>query len=94
MKKFQKMVENFTCDHCGLWVVGNGFTNHCPACLWSKHVDVNPGDRSSNCGGLMPPVAVLQKNGNFVLVHRCSRCHLQRSNKISEMDNQEILQQL
>ena len=24
----------------------NGYTNHCSQCLWSKHVDINPGDRS------------------------------------------------
>jgi len=24
----------------------NGYTNHCSQCLWSKHVDINLGDRS------------------------------------------------
>ncbi|MBR6751902.1 MAG: RNHCP domain-containing protein, partial [Alphaproteobacteria bacterium] len=47
MKQFVKRVENFTCAHCGAEVFGNGYTNHCPKCLWSRHVDNNPGDRMS-----------------------------------------------
>jgi len=44
-KKFQKRIENFTCEKCGLFVKGTGYTDHCPNCLWSKHMDINPGDR-------------------------------------------------
>ena len=43
---FTRKVEDFTCEHCGREVHGNGYTNHCPHCLHSKHVDVNPGDRA------------------------------------------------
>jgi hypothetical protein len=55
---FKKTKEDFVCEHCGKPVVGNGYTNHCPECLWSKHVDVNPGDRAATCLGLMEPVGV------------------------------------
>lgn len=48
MKHFTKTVEDFICAHCGTHVRGNGYTNHCPECLWSKHVDNNPGDRDQN----------------------------------------------
>jgi len=51
-KKFQKKKEDFKCEKCGREVIGTGYTNHCPDCLWSKHVDVNPGDRQSKCLGL------------------------------------------
>ena len=56
MKQFQRKKENFVCEHCGQEVIGNGYTNHCPSCLHSKHVDINPGDRAETCGGLMEPV--------------------------------------
>ncbi len=69
---------SFDCAHCGAEVrpLSNGSVrNHCPACLWSLHVDVNPGDRASDCRGPMRPVGVEHsgKKG-WVIVHRCERC--------------------
>ncbi|WP_265181671.1 RNHCP domain-containing protein [Geomicrobium sp. JCM 19055] len=32
------------------------YRNHCPSCLYSKHVDVIPGDRASTCHSLMEPI--------------------------------------
>ena len=68
----------FTCAHCGAEVrpLQNGSVrNHCPACLHSRHVDVQPGDRASDCGGVMAPVGIEQsgKKG-WVIVHRCLKC--------------------
>jgi len=40
VRKFSKKVENFTCEACGNKVKGSGYTDHCPNCLYSKHVDV------------------------------------------------------
>ncbi len=87
MKKFQKRVENFICENCGEEVIGNGFTNHCPKCLYSKHIDINPGDRMANCEGLMKPIDLEQKNGSFVIVHKCEKCGFIRKNKVCEGDN-------
>ncbi|MDR2077707.1 MAG: RNHCP domain-containing protein [Rickettsiales bacterium] len=87
MKKFQKTVENFTCENCGKFVEGNGFTNHCPHCLYSKHVDINPGDRSCSCGGLMKPVSLLQRHGNILVLQECIKCHFSRKNKTCDLDN-------
>lgn len=50
-KKFQRQIEDFVCEKCGKEVKGDGYTDHCPRCLRSKHVDVNPGDRRSKCNG-------------------------------------------
>lgn len=86
MKQFCKKVENFTCENCGFEVIGNGYTNHCPDCLFSKHVDINPGDRNSDCGGLMEPADIEIKNGDYVIVHHCLKCGFIRKNKISEND--------
>ena len=36
-RNFQRHVEDFECEHCGAFVEGDGYTNHCPACLWCKH---------------------------------------------------------
>ena len=87
MKKFTKKVENFVCENCGQSVIGNGYTNHCPFCLYSKHVDINPGDRSCNCGGLMKPIEIQQKNGEFVILHKCTKCGFERKNKVQENDD-------
>ncbi len=84
---FIKTVEDFVCDHCGLEVEGSGYTNHCPECLWSKHVDINPGDRAATCGGLMPPVGYEIRDGGISLVHRCELCGHQKVNKIAKNDN-------
>jgi transcription elongation factor Elf1 len=80
-EKFIRKVEDFTCHHCGVFVVGNGYTNHCPACLWSLHVDINPGDRASDCGGDMEPISLIHEHGEFVLTHKCLVCGHQKSNK-------------
>lgn len=77
-KKFQRRIEDFTCGHCGATVQGDGYTNHCPHCLYSCHVDVNPGDRAEECGGLMAPVGMDSKNGDWILVHHCQKCGAQR----------------
>lgn len=87
MKKFTKKVENFICENCGKSVMGNGYTNHCPFCLYSKHVDINPGDRSCTCGGLMKPIEIQQKNGEFVILHKCIKCGFERKNKVQENDD-------
>ena len=74
MKKFTKTVENFVCAHCGASVIGDGYTNHCPKCLWSRHVDNNPGDRQSKCGGMMEPVSVESVGGEYIITHKCQTC--------------------
>lgn len=71
---FKKVIEDFVCENCGQQVVGKGFTNHCPFCLWSKHVDINPGDRAEGCGGLMEPRGIELKRGRYILIHQCLKC--------------------
>lgn len=90
-KKFIKVVEDFVCEKCSFSVVGTGFTNHCPRCLWSKHVDVNPGDRAATCGGLMEPVAVEAESGGYVITHRCMKCGHEKRNKAAPEDDFEVL---
>lgn len=72
--KFQRKIEDFVCANCGEKVVGNGYTDHCPKCLWSKHVDINPGDRKCKCNGLMEPVGIEYKNGKYRINYKCTKC--------------------
>lgn len=79
--------ESFTCRVCGRLVVpegaGSGHRNHCPNCLSSLHVDVEPGDRAADCGGIMEPVAVwVRKQGEWAVIHRCRRCGALSSNRV------------
>ncbi len=84
---FKKKKENFKCDNCGFFVVGDGYTNHCPECLWSKHVDNEPGDRSSLCGGMMKPIDIRYSVSEQWLIHKCIVCGLEKKNKINNNDN-------
>ncbi|MCI2169943.1 RNHCP domain-containing protein [Schleiferilactobacillus perolens] len=84
--------DSFTCKVCGRPVMPNGAgtdqRNHCPNCLSSLHVDIEPGDRQANCGGIMDPVAVwVRKGGEWAIIHRCRQCGELSSNRIAADDN-------
>ena len=67
---------------------GSQHRNHCPNCLSSLHVDVEPGDRASDCGGIMEPIAVwVRKNGEWAVIHRCRRCGALSSTRTAADDN-------
>ena len=54
--------------------------------------DVEPGDRESDCGSLMEPVAVwVRKNGEWAIIHRCRRCGKLDSNRVAADDNPVVL---
>ena len=51
-------------------------------------MDIEPGDRESDCGGIMEPIAVwVRKNGEWAIIHRCRRCGQLSSNRIAADDN-------
>ena len=84
--------EAFTCRVCGRLVTpagsGTDHRNHCPNCLSSVHLDVEPGDRAADCGGVMDPIAVwVRKGGEWAVIHRCRRCGKLDSNRIAADDN-------
>jgi hypothetical protein len=87
MKKFIRKIEDFVCGHCGAKVKGNGYTNHCPKCLWSRHVDNYPGDRANPCGGLMEPVWLELKNGKYHIKHKCTKCNAEARCTASDKDD-------
>ena len=76
-KRFTKKDEAFTCLHCGKEVLpmGKSSRNHCPFCLWSLHVDINPGDRANDCGGILRPIkAEPDPKKGYVIIHKCDKC--------------------
>ena len=91
MKKFTRRSEDFVCENCGTEVKGNGYTNHCPNCLHSKHVDINPGDRQATCLGQMVPIAVAPKGDGYTITQKCQKCGHVRANKSAPNDNFEAL---
>lgn len=92
-KRFIVINEGFKCENCGREVpslkYGGSYRNHCPYCLWSKHVDTDlPGDRLSDCQGMMKPVGVFtRRTGEYVIVHRCKKCGFERFNRIAGDDD-------
>ncbi len=82
----------FRCRHCKAMVEpvpsGGKHRNHCPYCLYSRHVDGRvPGDRASSCGGSMAPIgAFVRRNGEHAVVHRCLSCRFERYNRIAADD--------
>lgn len=90
-KRFKRVVEDFTCFNCGAEVKGGGYTDHCPNCLWSKHVDNNPGDRASKCRGRMKPVGVVYDRNGYVIDYICTKCGAKKRFGASSADNRELL---
>ncbi len=88
---FTRRVEDFTCVKCGAKTRGDGYTNHCPKCLWSLHVDVAPGDRAEDCGGAMRPVGVEDKGGKRSIVHVCDKCGITRRCRTSPGDDADAI---
>ena len=76
-KRFKKNDSGFICANCGKEVLPLGYSsrNHCPFCLWSLHLDENPGDRASECGGKLRPITAMPdpKKG-YIILHKCSKC--------------------
>lgn len=88
---FIRNKEDFVCEQCGTGVTGNGYTNHCPKCLWSRHVDTQPGDRAATCQGMMEPVAVMPAGDRYRITHRCMACGYEKVNDSVADDRFEAL---
>jgi hypothetical protein len=89
--------QSFTCGHCHRFIgplpSGGHHRNHCPFCLYSRHVDDRvSGDRMSACGSQMAPIGAFQRpNGEHVVVHRCLGCGFERFNRIAADDDFDLV---
>ncbi len=86
-KKFTRTIEDFVCEHCGTEIQGDGYTNHCSKCLYSKHVDKNPGDREETCGGLMEPISAEKVGNEYKITQKCLKCGFKRRDHLRDGDN-------
>lgn len=88
--KFTVRNESFACIHCGTEVLplaAGGCRNHCPQCFYSLHLDIHPGDRASDCKGVLEPVAIeSHSKKGYMIVHRCQQCGHVTRNKVTLED--------
>lgn len=94
LSKFTKIDEEFICENCGAKVEKLSYScrNHCPKCLHSKHVDINPGDRAETCHGILEPINIeINSKKGYVVVFKCKKCGQIRKNKIAEDDNMDLI---
>ena len=91
---FTEIDEEFICENCGKKVKKLGYScrNHCNYCLHSKHVDVNPGDRSETCHGTLEPIGIeISNKKGYVIVFKCKKCGAIRKNKAAADDNMNLI---
>ena len=103
--------HEFKCANCGAMVSlnrevsGVNNRNHCPYCLWSRHLDRNKaGDRLSACRSRMEPLGLTvkhtlkrynaQKQGELMIIPRCAACGKFSINRIAGDDNTVLLNEL
>ena len=88
--KFTKNDNGFICANCGCEVKPLGYTSrdHCPKCLVSLHVDINPGDRENTCKGMLIPIGIQQSTKKGIVInYRCNKCGEFHNNKAAIDDD-------
>lgn len=87
---FKKNDEEFICKNCGKKVSKLKYTSrdHCNECLYSIHIDINPGDRANNCLGILKPINIVEtsKKGK-VIEYKCMKCGEKIKNIVALDDN-------
>ena len=93
MKQFTMRDEEFICENCGRKVSTLGYTarDHCPFCLYSKHVDIMPGDRKNTCLGLLQPIGIEKFRDTYKIVYRCLKCGDLHKNIMAKDDDMEVI---
>lgn len=94
-KKFKMIDENFTCAVCGAEVTKLGYTarDHCPKCLCSLHVDINPGDRACDCHGVLRPIGIDKFKDTYKIVYKCDKCsEIKRNIMASDDDFDKVIE--
>ena len=102
--------DGFKCVYCHVFVSaepalsGVQNRNHCPYCLWSRHLDLlRPGDRLAACKEKMKPVGLTFKKtakkygprlGELMLVHLCLECGKVSINRIAADDLADTIYEL
>lgn len=89
MKKFNMIDEEFICEVCNKKVSKLNYTarDHCPYCLYSKHVDINPGDRKNTCQGILKPIDIEKYKNTYKIIYKCLKCNQTHKNIMATDDN-------
>ena len=93
MKRFTMIDENFICENCHMEVGKLNYTarDHCPNCLYSKHLDISPGDRSNTCKGLLEPIKIEKFKDTYKIIYKCQKCNEIHKNIMAIDDNMDII---
>lgn len=96
MKLFVKNDNEFRCENCHKKVGKLNYTtrDHCPFCLYSKHVDINPGDRLNTCQGLLKPIDVEKFKNTYKIIYKCEKCGQIHKNVMAKDDNMDLMIEL
>ena len=93
MKSFNMIDETFICDNCGKKIEKLNYSarDHCNYCLYSKHVDINPGDRLNECQGLMIPIDIEKFKNTYKIIYKCQKCGQTHKNIMANDDNYDAI---
>lgn len=93
MKKFNMVDESFVCENCNSNVEKLNYSarDHCPFCLYSKHLDINPGDRLNDCKGLLEPIGIEKFKNTYKIIYKCKKCKQLHKNIVAEDDNIDLI---
>ena len=58
---------------------------------FGANIDVNPGDRTNDCGGMMQPMRFELDHGKQILIHKCEKCGMEKRNKIAKNDSTDAI---
>ncbi len=96
MKRFNMKDESFVCENCKNLVKKLEYSarDHCPSCLYSKHVDINPGDRLNTCMGLLKPIGIEKYRDTYKIIYKCLKCGEIHKNIMANDDNMDLIIEL
>ena len=96
MKRFNMIDEEFTCINCGEKVnkLNTTARDHCNKCLYSIHVDINPGDRKNPCKGLLEPIDIEKYRDTYKIIYKCQKCGMLHKNIMANDDNMDKIIEL
>lgn len=90
-KRFKMIDESFICSVCQKEVKPLNYTarDHCPYCLHSRHLDINPGDRASDCHGILTPIGIYKFKNTYKIKYKCNKCGEIKNNIMASDDNMD-----
>ena len=96
MKRFNMIDDNFICENCKRNVNKLEYSarDHCPYCLYSKHLDIMPGDRKNECKGLLKPIGIEKYRDTYKIIYQCEKCKQIHKNIMANDDNMDLIIEL